>query len=348
MKTKLFSSLLCFALLCGTLPGANVTFVDSTPTPEAEKGFKILGTRGISTVAVDVPGTGYTSVPTVAFSGGTGSGAAATAKLKVVGSVTITAPGTAHAIADVLTLVGGTKTTAATFTVSNLEVVSATVAAAGTSGTPGSATITGTTGTGTKFQATVTIGAGGTLDSIDEITVGGDYTVGPTLAAQPVTGGSLSGATVNVVMGVKAVTITNAGSYSVPVTTTGAATTTSGSGTGATLTVGYGVATVTVTSNGQGYTSAPTVAFSGGAGADAAATASLPAHAAVNVRFRAILPLSNTVLADIVGPTKVYTGTPYSADNAGLEGKTLVAGVVYPCYGNSVTITSGLALLILR
>lgn len=76
------------------------------------------------------------------------------------------------------------------------SVVGAAIVNAGTGGTPGAATVTGTTGTGTKFQATVTIEAGGTIESIDSISVAGAYTVPPTdLTAEPVTGGGLTGAT---------------------------------------------------------------------------------------------------------------------------------------------------------
>src|SRR6185312_9320941 len=79
-------------------------------------------------------------------------------------------------------------------------VESATIANAGTGGTNGAAVVTGTTGTGTKFQANVTI-AGGVIASVDSIAVEGDYTVAPTTpAAEPVTGGNLTGATLNLVL----------------------------------------------------------------------------------------------------------------------------------------------------
>jgi hypothetical protein len=82
----------------------------------------------------------------------------------------------------------------------NDSVLTATVNAAGSGGTNGPVTITGTTGTGTKFQARGVI-AGGALTGPLTITNAGSYTVDPTsLTAEPVTGGSLTGATVALTM----------------------------------------------------------------------------------------------------------------------------------------------------
>ncbi len=85
----------------------------------------------------------------------------------------------------------------------NGTVLSAAVLAgnAGTGGTNGTATVAGTTGTGTKFQASVTI-ASGAISAINSITVPGLYTVSPTNPySEPVTGGGLTGAILNLTMG---------------------------------------------------------------------------------------------------------------------------------------------------
>lgn len=102
----------------------------------------------------------------------------------------------------------------ATAAVLGYNVQSATVAAGGSGGTNGTQTVTGTTGTGTKFQASVTI-AGGAITAILSITVAGAYTVLPTnLSAEPVTGASLTGATLALAMTglitFNAITTTNA------------------------------------------------------------------------------------------------------------------------------------------
>lgn len=138
---------------------------------------------------------------------------------------------------DTINLSGGSQTTTPVATVATTKVVSATITAGGTGGTPGTATVIGTTGTGTKFQAEVTINGSGIMTSVDSITLGGSYTVNPTApAAEPVTGGSLSGAVLNVDLGVETVTISNPGVFTVNPTggvMTQASST--GTGTGATF-----------------------------------------------------------------------------------------------------------------
>src|SRR5581483_7593127 len=99
--------------------------------------------------------------------------------------------------------------------VANMGVVQTpTVAAGGSGGTNGTQTVTGTTGTGTKFQASVTV-AGGAITAVLSVTVQGVYTALPsTLAAEPVTGASLSGAQLNLTgcMGVVSYTVSNGSS----------------------------------------------------------------------------------------------------------------------------------------
>ncbi|MBM7045431.1 hypothetical protein [Rhizobium lusitanum] len=134
------------------------------------------GDGGIATVPVASAGAGYTTIPTVAIAGtgalGAGSGAAATAVMKVV---------------------------------------SATIAAGGSGYTNGAQVLTGTTGTGTKVQVNVTV-AGGIVTAITGIAVAGAYTVLPTLAGEATTGPAGTGATLNLVMGVASITVGTAGS----------------------------------------------------------------------------------------------------------------------------------------
>lgn len=152
-------------------------------------------------------------------------------------SCALSASGTGYVPADTITLAGGTHSIAAILTLATTRVVSATIAAAGTGGTPGAATVTGTTGTGTKFQANVTIDAGGHLFAVNSITVAGSYSVNPTvLANEPVTGGGLAGAQLNVVMGVNTFSVSNGGDYTVnPAGGTFTQASTSGVGVGATF-----------------------------------------------------------------------------------------------------------------
>lgn len=148
--------------------------------------------------------------------------------------------GAGYAVDDTITLAGGVFTSAMELTIASTKVVSATVDDAGTGGTPGSATVTGTTGTGTPFQATVTIDITGVITSVDSISVAGAYTADPAdIAHEPVTGGSLTGAALAIVLGVKTVTVTDPGSYVVDPANPVSQGSTSGGGTGATFTLSF-------------------------------------------------------------------------------------------------------------
>jgi hypothetical protein len=82
----------------------------------------------------------------------------------------------------------------------NDSVLTATVNAGGSGGVTGPVVVTGTTGTGTRFTARGNIVAGALTGALTIVNVG-SYTVDPTsLTAEPVTGGSLTGATVGLTM----------------------------------------------------------------------------------------------------------------------------------------------------
>lgn len=133
-------------------------------------------------------------------------------------AVAVSAPGgsASHSYApgDTATLTGGTETSNGVVTVTHTQVVSATVGAGGTGGTNGTQTVTGTTGTGTPFQASVTV-AGNAITAVLSISVAGNYTANPSsLTAEPVTGASLTGAQLSVVMGALTASVTAPGLYS--------------------------------------------------------------------------------------------------------------------------------------
>lgn len=181
-----------------------------------------LGTPSEASVAVADAGDGYVSGEILTVAGGTFSTAmrATVATAKLI-STSLATAGTGYKVNDIITAAGGTAATKATFTVTHTEAVSATVVAGGTGGTPGAVTLTGTTGTGTKFQATGTIGGDGILAGALVVTVAGDYTADLNNAAvEPVTAtASLIGCMVSVGLGVKTFTISEAGIYSVTSTT---------------------------------------------------------------------------------------------------------------------------------
>lgn len=149
-------------------------------------------------------------------------------------TVALATPGTLYVPGDTVFLAGGTGTTLAEIKVSDTQVVAATVVAAGTGGTTGTQIISGTTGSGSYFSAKVTV-AGGAISGQPTILTAGDYTSNPTtLAAEPVSGGGLVGATLALTMGALAAGVAVAGVYSVPPLTAMAQSGSTGAGTGAT------------------------------------------------------------------------------------------------------------------
>ena len=248
-------------------------------------------------------------------------------------NLSIASPGAGvYAPADTIHLAGGTQSTTAILTVSTTKVVSATIANAGSGATVSfNQTVTGTTGTGVKFQAAVVI-ASGHITSITSISFPGDYTVNPTTpSAEPVTGvPGLTGATLNLVMGVNSIAITNAGVFTAnPSGGNLTQASTSGSGTGATFTSALmGPNAVTVSTVGI-YTTYPTnpVAQASTTGAGVGATFT------VTTTGISIAPFNNgdwVNLSGIIGPTAIDGGTYV------LENVTGTSAQLYDVYGNTV------------
>lgn len=223
---------------------SNGEFVTEPPVP-------ITGATNTNPAVISVTAsTGGSAIPNdvgvvqsyapgdnVALAGGTFS---APAILQITNtelkSLSVDASGIGYVPGDTIVPDGGTPTTPAQLTVLTTQVVSATVAAAGAGGTNGTQVVTGTTGTGTKFQATVTI-SGGAITAVLSVTLAGSYTVNPTvLAAEPVTGASLTGAQLAVTMGVGSVSVTGGGVFiDNPTAGTFTQASSSGGGTGATF-----------------------------------------------------------------------------------------------------------------
>ena len=135
-------------------------------------------------------------------------------------TISVNAAGTGvYTPGDIIQLAGGVALRPARVIVASTKVVSATVAAGGSGGTPGTQTVTGTTGTGTKFQASVTVSGGGAVTAVLSITVAGAYTVNPSApSAEPVTGASLTGAQLNLQLGVLTVTVSDGGRFTTTAT----------------------------------------------------------------------------------------------------------------------------------
>ncbi|MCK5132065.1 MAG: hypothetical protein KAR40_07945 [Candidatus Sabulitectum sp.] len=228
----------------------------------------LVETAQLLTAAINAVGSGYLVGDTITLAGGVNeTPAVVEVDTTQLASAAVNAPGTGYVISEAVTTAGGTSSTAAVVTATHIKAVSATVNAGGTGdlGDGSEVIVEGTTGTGTKFQAAVTI-VSNAIDSVQRISLAGDYTADMTsIAAEPVTyvsgavsGTTLTGATLAVVMGLLTVSVTTPGDYTVESSALTQAST-SGSGTGATFdTALYGVLTNSVTVAGDYSTSIAT------------------------------------------------------------------------------------------
>ena len=266
----------------------------------------------VTGVTMTTDGTGYTSAPTVAFSGGGGTGAQGTANIsEAVTSVTVSNGGSGYTSAPTVTFTGGGCTSSCATGTANISgpISSVVVTSGGSnytsaptvsfsgggSGATGTAVISGSvasltlTSGGSGYTSTPTctlVGGGFTTQATCKVTkvsgkkvtgisitsAGAGYTSVPTVSF---TGGGGSGAaaTATIAASVVSVTVTNGGSgYTSPTVSFSGG---GGSGAVATASVSGSVGSVTLTSGGSGYTSAPTVSFSGGSGSGAAGTATV-------------------------------------------------------------------------
>lgn len=91
----------------GTITAWAFCWSDGTTAPTSA--------RGVGSIAVTNGGSGYTSAPTVVFTGGSGTGASATAVVEngVVVRIDVTAAGTGYTSAPAISFTGGSGTGAA-------------------------------------------------------------------------------------------------------------------------------------------------------------------------------------------------------------------------------------------
>jgi hypothetical protein len=156
-------------------------------------GVNISNGGTVTALTVTTAGTGYTTIPTPAITAPTTAGgvqAVATATMNAINR-TIVSGGTGYTVNDTITVVGGTFTTAATFTVSTVSAGVVTALAAANGGTysvlpTGTLSTTGGTGTG----LTLTIDTWG-VRGLTIGTAGSGYVEQPTVSFS---GGGGSGA----------------------------------------------------------------------------------------------------------------------------------------------------------
>ena len=266
-----------------------------------------LTNGNLASVVVTAVGSGYTSDPTVVFTGGGGTGAAAGVTRT---SNTITAVNLWHTVTDVMVTDGGSgyssapvvtfsapssggTTATGTATVVGGRVVSIAIVLAGSRYlTKPTITLSNTNGTGTCTgsisETTLTVSAAGTaVLAVGQILTGTNVAGGTTITALGTGTGGAGTYTVNISQTVASTTITPRGMIAVAVPNiicgTGytSAPTISFTGGGlptltaaATATISAEVA-LAVNAGGSGYTSAPTVFINGTVGTTTSAVATV-------------------------------------------------------------------------
>ncbi len=317
-----------------------------TGITQANPGVISAAATGVVSAVSIATGVTATYAPgdLITLAGGTFSTAAvlAVTNTQLSGLTLFTAGTGVYAPGDTVTLTGGTQSTPAQLTVDTTQVVSATISAGGIGGTDGTATVTGTTGTGTFFTALVTI-VGGTIVAVNSVTTGGNYTVNPTVpAVEPVTGGALVGAALDIKIGIRTFTITTPGVFTAnPSTGSFTQNTTSGSGTGATFNFAImGPNAVTVPTGGV-YQSTPANPVA------QASTTGTGLGATFTATYGAVLPFNDgdwVFLTAIQGMTQLngVTGIVANSTTANFS-LTDVYGTPIDTTGFSAYITGGTA-----
>lgn len=144
-------------------------------------GFTSLRPTGVTSIAVGTPGSGYTSAPTVAFSGGGGTGAAGTAVLTNGVSLALGVAGTGYTSAPTVTIdappTGGVQATA-TAAVSGGLITGFTVTNPGKGYVTAPNVTIGGPGSGGTAVATLT----GRVGSVTITNPGQNYTGAPAIA----------------------------------------------------------------------------------------------------------------------------------------------------------------------
>ncbi len=252
-------------------PGDTIVVAGGTNTVDAE--LEVASTE-VASFAVNLPGTGYEPADLITVAGGTAVTPAVLEVLTVkLSQAAVDAGGTGYVNGDTITLAGGTASVKAILTVDTTgpggSVATFTISTAGS--------YTVTTPTFTQFSTTG-IGTGATFNSAlfgvltADIDDAGEYTVNTASFTQASTTGAGSGFTANTVTyGAHSLSVAVNGEYSIIPSNPVSQASTTGSGTGIAATITWCVSAVNITAPGSGYSSQPTVEFTGGVGTGAAA-----------------------------------------------------------------------------
>lgn len=229
----------------------------------------ILAGGTVTGLVITNPGLGYTTAPSVSFTSGSGATAVAQVIPTGVSAIYLQDPGNPVGIPPAVSLT--TPGSGATVGTVTMKVVSAQLNNAGINYTLGDILlVSGGNGLSNCDIQITEIDAAGAVKNFN-IIANGAYTTIPQLSANNVYGGTGSGASFNLDMGLNSIEVSSGGTgYSFPpvVIISG------GNGTGAyaqTDVLGGSVISATVTSSGMGFTTVPLVSLTMGSGATAQA-----------------------------------------------------------------------------
>lgn len=246
--------------------------------------YELLGTgAGVANVQVTAFGSGYTVVPTVAFSPQGTTNATANAYAGLV-DATVAHGGNNYGAGDILLAnnTGATAVVNATINVVSIEIRSALLANStsfGSGYTNGDIISLNGGGTGNAATFTVTTQAANSSVATLAVTSSGRYTVTPNtanVATANVTGAG-SGARIAVVTKIREIAVLNPGSYTVLPTNIlpNPVVNSTGTGVSANINLLFGVVAVNVTANGVGFATVPGIVFTGNNSTSAQAQARL-------------------------------------------------------------------------
>ena len=248
-----------------TAPGSGYSTVSVAFSGGGGSGAAATGVigSGVSSIAVTAGGSGYTSVPLVTFSGGGGAGAAAVATLVggIVTQVTVTNPGTGYTSAPTVGFSGGAGTGAAATATVQNAIIIAINITNGGSGYTSAPSIN-ITGTGGSGATAQAILSGTNVASVTVTNAGSGFVYAPQLQFVGGNGTGAAGIAVLTGTSIARINITSTGAnYSITPKLT-ISTDSGGTGASATPVMSGGrVVAVTLNSGGSGYTGQPEVFF---------------------------------------------------------------------------------------
>ncbi|NBW10856.1 MAG: hypothetical protein EBR82_22790 [Caulobacteraceae bacterium] len=297
---------------------------------------------GVISLTVTTGGSGYTAPPTVSFSGGSGTGAAAVAVMNgtMVASLVVTQAGSGYTSNPTVTISGNAQAEAYAYTGSHrrasfmrsrfndMYVIDGMGRGLRWNGDAGQMQPVGIVGPVIGPKMNVTAGDGAlSVASVDIMKPGAGYTQAPTVSFAGGSPTTPAAAVASIAGGrVSGVRVTESGAG---YTATPTVTLSGGQAGGASFSVGVsgGVASVEVVASGTGYTGTPTVTFSSAQGLT-------KANAVADVTNGAIQNVA--VLASGSGATT--SGVTASVAGAG-SGASLKPVMAYRVTG--VTVTNG-------